>query len=133
MFSKIHTLTKASAWSVLASAVAGCALFASNVPAKDHAVTDSIQVSTRGLDLTRPADVQTFYNRLDYAAWVLCTRGTRVALVPVDDFKGCYAKALGDAVRSANMPMLTQIYLQTHTLQEAAAHGISVPAQVAAK
>jgi hypothetical protein len=29
--------------------------------------------------------------------------------------------------------MLTQVYLATHTLQEAAARGIDVPVQVAAK
>jgi hypothetical protein len=29
--------------------------------------------------------------------------------------------------------LLTQVYLETHTLREAAAHGIDVPVQVAAK
>jgi hypothetical protein len=31
------------------------------------------------------------------------------------------------------LPLLTQVYLETHTLRQAAAHGIDVPAQVAAK
>jgi hypothetical protein len=56
-----------------------------------------------------------------------------VALAPVEDEQGCIEQALGGAIRSAKTPMLTQIYLETHTLQAAAAHGIEVPAQVAAK
>jgi len=130
MSTKIRTYTK-DALSSLGVAAAACALVAGNVAARD--VIDSVQVSTRGLDMNRPTDVRTFYSRLENAAWMLCTRGTRVALEPVDDLKGCYAKALGDAIRSANMPMLTLIYLQTHTLQEAAARAIKVPVQVAAK
>jgi UrcA family protein len=111
---------------------AACALAVSNVAAKDHIVPVSAQVSTQGLDLSRPADVQTFYTRLQNAAWMVCTRGTRADLLPSDNLKGCYEKALGDAVRSAKKPLLTQLYLGNHTLQEAAAHGIEVP-QVAAK
>jgi hypothetical protein len=57
----------------------------------------------------------------------------RVDLVPFRDPQGCYEKALGNAVRAANLKLLTQVYLATHTLQEAAARGIDVPVQVAAK
>jgi hypothetical protein len=63
----------------------------------------------------------------------VCTHGNRVDLVPADNEKRCYEKALGDALRAAKMPLLTQIYLETHTLQDAAARGIEVPAQVASK
>ena len=62
-----------------------------------------------------------------------CTRGNRVNLAPVDDVQGCYEKALGGAIRSAKAPVLTGIYLETHTLQQAAKRGIEVPAQLAAK
>ena len=110
-----------------------CTMFAANVVAKDKIVTVAIQVSARGLDLSQPADAQTFYTRLQNAAWVACTRGDRVDLLPVDPLKVCYEKALGAAVHASNKPLVTQIYLATHTLQEAAAHGIDVPAQVAAK
>lgn len=110
-----------------------CTLFAGNVEAKDHYVTVAIHVSTQGLDLSRRAGAQTFYTRLQYAARVACTDGDRVNLAPVDDLKGCIETALAGAIRSAESPMLTQIYLETHTLQEAATHGIDVPAQVAAK
>jgi UrcA family protein len=103
-----------------------------NVAAKDKIVTVAIHVSAQGLDLSQPADAQTFYTRLQNAAWVACTRGDRVDLLPVDPLKSCYEQALGDGVRASNKRLVTQIYLATHTLQEAAAHGIEVPAQVAA-
>jgi UrcA family protein len=122
----------AAARSILGCAAVAGILFAGNaVAAKDHNVTVAIHVSTEGLNLSQTADARTFYTRLENAAWVACTRGNRVDLVPVDDLKGCYERALGGAVHSANAPMLTQIYLATHTLQEAAARGIDVPAQIA--
>jgi len=108
-------------------------LLASSVTAKDKLVTVSIQVSPQGLDLSQPADAQKFYTRLKNAAWLVCTRGTRVNLLPSVDPIRCYQQALGDAVHATNKPLVTQIYLATHTFQEAAAHGIEVPAQVAAK
>ena len=122
-----------SARSVLGAAAIACTLFAGNVVAGDHGVTVAIHVSTQGLDLSQPAGAQMFYTRLEYAARVVCTHGNRVGLQPSPDPKSCYEKALGDAIRSANMPLLTQVYLATHTLREAAARGIDVPVQVAAK
>jgi UrcA family protein len=118
---------------VLASAAVACALLAGAAVAKDYKVKVAIHVSTQGLDLSQPADAQTFYTRLEHAAYVVCTHGNRVDLVPADDEKRCYEKALGEAIRAAKMPLLTQIYLETHTLQDAAARGIEVPAQVASK
>lgn len=117
---------------VLGAAAIACTLLAGNVAARDHEVTVAIHVSTQGLDLSQPADARTFYSRLDNAAWVACTRGNRVNLEPSDDPKGCYEKALGDAIRVAHAPLLTRVYLATHTLREAAARGIEVPAQMAA-
>ena len=118
---------------VVGAATVICTLFAGTVAAEDHSVTVAIRVSTQGLDLARSADARKLYTRLRNAAWVACTRADQVALTPVEDLQGCIEQALGDAVRSANKPMLTRIYLETHTLQEAAAQGIEVPAQVAAK
>jgi UrcA family protein len=120
------------AWSLFGAAAAACALFAGNVAAADdHDVTVAIHVNTHGLDLNQPADAQTLYTRLQQAAWVASTRGDRVDLLPPENPTACYQKALGSAVRSVNAPMLTQRYLETHTLREAAAHGIAVPAQIA--
>jgi UrcA family protein len=116
---------------VLSAAAVACTLFAGSVVAKD--VTVAIQVSTQGLDLSQPAGAQKLYWRLQYAAGVACTNGNRVGLAPSADPQGCYEKALADAVRSAHMPLVTQVYLATHTLQQAAARGIDVPVQMAAK
>jgi len=108
-------------------------LFAGSLSARDLNRIESINVSARGLDLTRDADARTFYTQLQNAAWVVCTRGVHVGLVPIDNPKPCVDKALGDAIRSANVPLLTRIYLGSHTIEEAAAHGITLPSQVAAK
>lgn len=110
-----------------------CTLFGSYAAAGDHNVDVAIHVSTQGLDLNRPADAHAFYTRLKNAAWVACTRGNRVNLAPVDDLQGCCEKALGDAIASVRAPMLTKIYLETHTLREAVTHGLELPAQLAAK
>ena len=117
----------------LGAAAVACTLFAGNVAAEGRQVIVAIHVGTQGLDLSQPAGAQQFYTRLQRAARVACTHGNRVDLAPVPDPEGCYEKALGDAIRSANMPLLTQVYLATHTLREAAARGIDVPVQVAAK
>jgi len=127
-------LAVARARLILGVAVLAGVPFATNsAAAKDHNVTVALHVSTKGLDLSQPADARTFYARLENAAWVACTRGDRVDLLPVDDLKGCYQGALGRAIRSAKASALTQIYLATHTPQEAAAQGIESPAQLAAK
>lgn len=119
--------------SVLGAFAVACTLFAGTVAAGNHTVMVSIQVSTQGLDLSQPAGAQKFYKRLVYAAHVVCTHGDRVGLAPSPDPEGCYEKALADAIRSANVPLLTRVYLATHTLREASARGIDVPAQIAAK
>jgi len=125
-------LAGAGARSILGCAAVAGILFAGNAAAaNDHNVTVAIHVSHAGLDLSQPADARTFYTRLENAAWVACTRGNRADLVPVDDLKGCYEKAFAGAIRSAKAPRLTQIYLATHTVQEAAARGIDLPAQIA--
>jgi UrcA family protein len=123
--------TVIGAWSVLGAAIAASTLFAGGATAKE--VTVAIQVNAQGLDLSQPAGAHALYARIQHAAWVVCTHGMRVDLQPSPDPEGCYEKALGDAIRSANVPRLTQVYLATHTLREAAARGIDVPALTAAK
>jgi UrcA family protein len=120
-----------AACSVSGAAMVACALLAGNVVAKE--VTVAYQVNAKGLDLRQPAGAHEFYGRLKKAAWIVCTHGNRVDLQPSSDPKDCYEKALGGAIRSANVSLLTQVYLETHTLREAAARGVNVPVQVAAK
>jgi UrcA family protein len=117
---EIHMLTRSafmSARCIIGAVTVACAMCAGNVIARDHTGTVSVPVSTRGLDLSRATDAQILYRRLQNAAWVVCTRGTRVDLLPSDDPVGCYERALGNAVRSANIPAVTQIYLGAHTLR----------------
>ena len=131
----MYTKTTAqTAWPMLGAAAVAFTLFAGPGKAvgKDKMVTDSVRISPQGLDLSQPADARTFYTRLENAAWTVCTRGTRVGLLPADDKFRCYQTALGGAVHASNKPLVTQIYLATHTLQEAASHGIE-PAQLVAK
>jgi UrcA family protein len=113
-----------------AVATVGCVIFAGHVLANDPNVTVTLRVSAAGLDLSRPADVRTFYSRLTTAAKVVCTHGNRVDLLPADDQKGCYEKALADAVRSVKVPMLTQIYLANHTVRSASTGWSYVPVPV---
>ncbi len=113
--------------------LAACGVLSAPIQAKSHEVTVKITVSTAGLDLSQPAGAREAYARLQKAAGIACTHGMRVDLQPPASFAGCYEKTLGDAIRSANVPLLTQVYLETHSPREAAAHGIDVPVQVAAK
>jgi len=120
-----------SAWRIPGAALVACALFAGGVTAKDQEFTVAYRVSTQGLDPAQPAGAREFYSRLKHAAEIVCTHGMRVDLKPVADPRGCYEKALGSAVHSANLNLVTQVYLQTHTLQEASAFGIDAPTQIA--
>ena len=122
-----------SAWPVLGAAVVACTFFAGNLAAKEREVTVAIQVNSRGLDISRPVGAREFYVRVQRAARIACTDGMRVDLKPVTDEAACYEKALGDAIRSANLPLLTQVYLESHSTKQAAAYGINVPVQMAAK
>jgi UrcA family protein len=123
----------ASAWAVLGAAISAFTLFAGNAAAKDPEVTIAYQVSTQGLDLSKPAEARELYSRLKHAADVVCTHGMRIDLAPPSDPRACYEQALGQAVLFVNRPLLTQIYLETHTLREATARGIDAPVQLASK
>jgi hypothetical protein len=45
----------------------------------------------------------------------------------------CADQSLAAAIRSLSMPALTHVYLETHTLQQASAAGISVALNAALK
>jgi UrcA family protein len=125
----MHT-QPASFRTLLAMVIAG-SLFGGLAEAKNYGVVVSKPVSTAGLDLGNPADAQTLYMRLRRAADDVCTRGTRIDLLPSDNPRGCLEKALGNAVRQAHSPLVTQAYLVDHTLHDAATWGIELPSEVA--
>lgn len=117
-----------------AGALAICAaLLAGNAAANEFGVKVAIHVDTRGLDLRTPSGAQELYRRLEHAANVACTYGNRVDLKPAANLDACRDEALGGAVSSVNSPLVTQLYLESHTLRQAAAHGIQIPKQVASK
>ena len=116
---------------VYATTLAGV-IMSGATAAADHNVTVTMHVSTQGLDLSQPADARKLYTRLENAAWVACTRGNRADLLPVDNAKAFYENSLAAAVHSVKEAQITRLYLATHTLQEAAVHGIEFPV-VAAK
>jgi UrcA family protein len=121
------------AWAFLGAAAAACTIFAGDAAAKDPEFAVAYQVSTQGLDLNKPSGARELYSRLKHAADVVCTDGMRVDLAPPSDPKACYEQALGQAVRFVKRPLLTLVYLETHTLREASARGIDVPVQLASK
>jgi len=118
---------------VFGAALAACALFAGDAAAEDQGVTVAYQVTTQGLDVRQPGGARKLYSRLKRAARIVCTDGMRVGLKPVTDEDACYEKALVDAIRSVHLPLLTQVYLETHTLRQAAVNGIDVPLMIATK
>jgi UrcA family protein len=122
-----------SARPFLSAILAAGTLIAGSGEAKDSAVTVSIQVSTRGLDVEQPRGAQELYRRLQHAAHDVCSHGMRVDLAPPANPDTCYETALGNSIRSADLKLLTQVYLESHTSQEAAAHGIDVTVQLASK
>jgi UrcA family protein len=133
---EIHMYTKTAlirAWLVFGAPLVACTLFAGVGAAEDQEFTVAFQVSTQGLDARQPAGARELYVRLKHAASIVCTHGMRVDLKPLTDEDACYEKALGDAIRSFHRPLLTQAYLETHTLRQAAASGIDVPVMIASK
>jgi UrcA family protein len=121
------------AWPVFGAAIVACTFFAGDVLAKDHEVAVAYRVNARELDLSKSSGARELYRRLEHAAWIVCTHGNRVDLAPAPDPDACYEKALGEAVRSAKVPLLTQAYLESHSTRVAAAYGIEMPVQVATK
>ena len=130
MYAKPPVMTARSLLGVVAVV---CSLCAGNVAAKDRLITIELHVKADGLDLSQLTDALTFYKRIEHAARVVCTHANRVDMVPLDDSKACSEKALGWAIGSIKVPLLTQIYLATHTPQQAAMYGINGPVQIAAK
>jgi UrcA family protein len=106
-------------------------LLAGPAPAEERTFAVAVPVNSVGLDLGQPAGVRKFYARIRSAAGIVCSHGNRAALAPPSDPRACRETALGDAIRTLGMPALTQVYLASHTLAEAAARGIPVPTQVA--
>jgi UrcA family protein len=115
------------------AAASACGLLAGPIQAEELMVTIKQSVSSEGIDPSRPAGARELYSRVQKAAHIVCGPGNRVGLRAVPNLERCYEKALSDAVRSANLPQLTMVYLRTHSPEDAAARGINVSTLVAAQ
>ena len=120
-----------AARSLAIPAIAACALISTPIQANEQYVSVRETVTTAGLDVSQPAGAQQLYFRLLQAANLVCGKGLRVGLKPVDNFPNCIESSVAHAVRSANLPQLTMVYQKAHALQ--ANDGIAVPAIIAAK
>ena len=117
--------------SIVSAFALGAAFLVADAAARVFDVKVAIHVSTAGIDVKQPEGAQELYRRIQHAAHVACTYGDRVDLKPVTPLATCYEQALGNAVHSVKAPLLTEIYLQSHTIQQAASYGIQIPKQVA--
>jgi UrcA family protein len=118
---------------IITAITLACILIAGSAVAGDREITVAIRATSEGLNLTRPADVQAFYQRIKNAAFVACTRANQLGLAPVADVDECVENSLADAIRRANKTALTQAYLDTHSARAAEARGIGLPTALAAK
>jgi UrcA family protein len=112
---------------ICVAVLAACVGLSPPLQAKEHIVTVQVPVAAADLNLSQPADARELYGRLSHAARTVCGDSLRVDARPLTDFANCYELALGAAVRAADRPQLTLVYMRTHTLQDAANRGISVP------
>jgi UrcA family protein len=101
--------------------------------AAEHIIVVSKAISSAGLDLRHPTDAQAFYEQLRRGADFVCRGGMRVDVPPSSNTDACFEKSLGKAVREAHATLVTEAYLSTHTLRDAAMWGISIPSAVASR
>ena len=113
----------------LAAVVASIAL-SGYAEADSQSVNVSETVSAVGLDVNTPEGARKLYVRMKIASRRVCGDSRLGLEMPQ---VGCAEDALGNAIRSANRPQLTMVYLRSHTIQTAEAHGIRVPILVADK
>ncbi|HEY9182420.1 MAG TPA: UrcA family protein [Gammaproteobacteria bacterium] len=75
------------------------------------------------LDLTRPTDVQTLYTRVQNAAAAICKREARNhyrntrRFVSTEWTESCIARAVDDAVRDADAPLLAALHVRMSVAQ----------------
>lgn len=115
------------------AAVAACIALSGYAEAGDQTITVRQAVSTVGVDLNTLEGARKVYRQLQSAARDVCSNTKRLDLLPQLFPASCYEDALGNAIRSANSPQLTMVYLRSHSLDSAEAHGINLPATVVAR
>jgi len=86
----------------------GAAMAAADAQAAD---AQSVTVSYKDLDLSRPADVRTLYKRIENAAASACLDApTNMDLARHLAWKRCYSAAVDSAVMQVRSPELLALY-----------------------
>jgi UrcA family protein len=81
--------------------------------------TVAVKVSTTDLDVSSPAGVEKLFVRLTSATTQACGVESHFDPLRTNKFDRCYRDTLNNAVRAANSPLLTQVYVD-HYPREAA-------------
>ena len=99
-------------------AAAALALSAAAAPAfaGSASVAPAHQLSTAGVDFRDQAAVKAFYAKLRVAARDVCDSNSASPLVTQQD-QLCVQKALANAVRVVDRPLLTALYTSNHYTQ----------------
>ena len=85
-----------------------------------HAEQATMSVSTKGLDLAKPADARRFYNRLSQAAAELCGGAPTYFLgSEADRFDTCHKAALDAAVAQSHSVLVAALHDKTPIRQVA--------------
>ena len=94
--------------------------------------TVSVKVSAAGLDVNSAAGAQELYKRLTIAAEQACGVEAEFDALRTAKFDRCYRDTLGNAVHAINRPLLTQVYVERHSRDDAA-RSVAASERVAAK
>ena len=103
----LKSVHDASFWSAAFASVA-CLLSAAQIAAADPAEVRSVTVSFRDVNLSTLEGATTLYQRLRGAARSVCGDEGR-SLREQYEWKVCYQRALGNAVRTVDSPLLTAV------------------------
>jgi UrcA family protein len=79
--------------------------------APSDAPENSMQVRYSDLDLSRPEGALKLYQRIKYAAQLVCDTYASNELVRRQEYLKCYSKAVDDAVSKVGSDKLTAIHL----------------------
>lgn len=99
---------------LLTASIASLSLMAGAAGAATAPDAPSVHVSLKGVDLNKPADVETLYAELSRRAREVCnSSGHEVfASDEAERVDMCYGQTLTSVVRQANAPLLTALHAQ---------------------
>lgn len=96
------------------AAAAVATLLAGQALAADKAESKSAQIPAAGVNFYSRAEVQDFYARITVAAKDVCRIDSKNKYVAESDTI-CVERAVADAVKSADRPLLTAVYQNAST------------------